>query len=58
MRQAMQNVNNSGDFDPTDYKLMGSGKNNCQDYAKALKKEYRKLGGKVKFRPLGRRKQF
>ena len=58
MRQTMQNVNNSGDFDPEDYKLMGFDKNNCQDYKSALKKEYKKLGGKIKYRPFGRRKNF
>ena len=58
MRQAMQKVNNSGNFDPEDYKLMGSNKNNCQDYKTALRKEYKRLGGKVKYRPFGRRKRF
>jgi hypothetical protein len=58
MRQAIQNVNNSGEFDPDDYKLIGSGKNNCQDYATALRKEYKRLGGKVKYRPFKRRQRF
>ncbi|MHC5119237.1 MAG: RHS repeat-associated core domain-containing protein [Planctomycetota bacterium] len=39
MRQVMENVKNSGKFKPEDYKLMGRGKNNCQDYATALRKE-------------------
>ena len=57
MRQAMKNVKNSGKFKPADYKLMGKGNNNCQDYATALRKEYKRLGGKVKYRPFGRRKR-
>jgi len=61
MRQAIENVKKSGKFDPEDYSLLGNGKtekNNCQDYKTALKKEYKKLGGKIKYRPFGRRKKF
>jgi hypothetical protein len=56
MRQAANNVGNSGNFDPEDYTLLGG--NNCQDYGRALHKEYKNLGGKVKFKPFGRRKTF
>ncbi len=58
MRQAIQNINISGQFDPQNYKLAGRGKNNCQDYASALRKEYKRLGGTVKYRPFGRTKNF
>jgi RHS repeat-associated protein len=58
MRQAINNVNTSGNFDPQDYKLGGRGQNNCQDYATALRKEYEKLGGKVKYRPFKRTSKF
>ena len=55
MRNAIRNVGNSGNFDPVDYALFG---NNCQDYKTALKKEYKRLGGKIRYRPFGRRKRF
>ena len=58
MRQAMQNVNKSGDFDPKAYKLIGKGKNNCQNYATALRKEYKRLGGKKKYRPFKKQSKF
>ena len=49
MRQAVENVNSSGDFEPENYNMPGMGKNkkNCQDYCDALRKEYKRLGGKV-----------
>ncbi|WP_321372504.1 RHS repeat-associated core domain-containing protein [uncultured Desulfuromusa sp.] len=55
IRKAAQNVNNTGQFDPADYVLWS---NNCQDYSSALRDEYKKLGGKVKYRPFGRRNAF
>ena len=61
MKQAINNVGLSGNFNPEDYQLTGIGprnQNNCQDYKTALKKEYKKLGGKVKYRPFNRRKNF
>jgi RHS repeat-associated protein len=61
MRRAIENVNNSGQFAPEDYSLMGTGrpkKNNCQDYKTALKEEYKRLGGEIKYRPFGRRKKL
>lgn len=57
MRQAIKNVNSSGRFDPED-KLIGKGKNNCQDYVTELVKEYKRLGGKVKYEPNGRTKNL
>ena len=51
MRQAQKNVDASGRFKDEDFSLF----HNCQDYADALRKEYKKLGGKVKFRPSDRK---
>ncbi len=48
MRQAQKNVDASGNFTPEKYRLFC---NNCQSYSSALEKEYKRLGGKVKFRP-------
>lgn len=48
MRRAIKNVTSAGNFDPQDYSFL---RNNCQDYASALRREYKRLGGKVKFRP-------
>jgi RHS repeat-associated protein len=46
MKKAEENVKNSGAFDIEDYSLLGIGKkpkNNCQDFADAMREEYNKL---------------
>ncbi len=48
MRQAEKNLRNSGNWDPSDYDFLGKkagNGSNCQDYADALRDEYRRLGG-------------
>ena len=49
MRQAVENVNNSGKFSPENYSviLKSKKKHNCQDYCTAIRREYKRLGGKV-----------
>ena len=46
MKKAENNLKKSGKFDPDDYSLLGIGeksKNNCQDFADAMREEYNKL---------------
>ncbi len=50
MRQAQYNVDNSNEFRDDNFGLF----HNCQDYCTALRKEYKRLGGKVKYRPFNR----
>jgi len=50
MSKAEENVKKSGEFDAEDYSLLGIGskpKNNCQDFADALRNEYNNLYNKL-----------
>lgn len=46
MKEAIKNVNSTDRFTSERY---GFVRNNCRDYAMALKKEYLRLGGKIEF---------
>jgi RHS repeat-associated protein len=52
MRKAEKKVIKSGKFSDDKFGFF----HNCQDYASALRREYRRLGGKIKLRPFKRRR--
>ena len=49
MRQTIGNIEATYRFSGNNYSAFG---NNCQDFVDAIKKEYKNLGGEVKFRPI------